>query len=500
MVRARTAPGWFVALALVVFVAPATAATEQVLLLPNVAAGGPPEWDAPIVPRRTPGAGGPVSVADSLLATQPTYLNWSTRKNQSVCATWTDQLFLDGEMIQELTRQGCEWEVTWHAAIDQGPTYVRGGRHELSMKVDVYWTSGEDYDFRSDNEWSAQWVWGPTTVPKNTTYDSRVLGEGPPPRGWRAQPNSDGYRIDRDTPWAWVAAAVASDVAENYDLIVYVDPWQGSTSGFSVEGASSSQSAGTVDFVVGAGHSSPASLFPAVVRGGETGEVDYFRAWTDAAARRDSLADSQWEHSLGWGQLAAVYDVWLDAGTQVDVDLARTSGTDDLAFAIFSPDPSALRSRAQAAAASVPFQGEALDAASYVPAASGWHPLVVFREQAAAVHENAGYVLRIGPSATVGAGSPAPATLFLAGAAPNPASSRARFAYGLPVEGAVRIAIFDAQGRCVRTLVDGREPAGARQAEWDLRDGAGTAVGPGLYWARLEFAGRSVTRRLSVVR
>ena len=52
----------------------------------------------------------------------------------------------------------------------------------------------------------------------------------------------------------------------------------------------------------------------------------------------------------------------------------------------------------------------------------------------------------------------------------------------------------------MRTLVDETRAAGPGEASWDLADDTGRAVGPGIYWARFEAAGRVRTARIAVVR
>ncbi len=81
-------------------------------------------------------------------------------------------------------------------------------------------------------------------------------------------------------------------------------------------------------------------------------------------------------------------------------------------------------------------------------------------------------------------------------ARPNPASREARLDFTLPGPGRVRLAIFGVQGEIVRTLVDGERPAGSNSVAWDGRDDSGRAVATGAYFARLEAAGRTLTRRI----
>ncbi|MBI1798985.1 MAG: immune inhibitor A [Candidatus Eisenbacteria bacterium] len=99
----------------------------------------------------------------------------------------------------------------------------------------------------------------------------------------------------------------------------------------------------------------------------------------------------------------------------------------------------------------------------------------------------------------VGDGPPV-AMLELAPPAPNPAVSRARFVFALPQSGAVRLEVLDLAGRIVRRLASGPLAPGRYARGWDLSDEAGRRVPPGIYFARLEQSGRSLTRRLAIVR
>lgn len=104
-------------------------------------------------------------------------------------------------------------------------------------------------------------------------------------------------------------------------------------------------------------------------------------------------------------------------------------------------------------------------------------------------------------SGSTGVGD-APGTAFaLAAPFPSPARRATRLAFELPVasRGAVRLAIHDAAGRRVRTLVDSPLAAGRHSVAWDLRDDGGTAVRPGAYFVRLECDSGVRWRRLTVL-
>ncbi len=79
--------------------------------------------------------------------------------------------------------------------------------------------------------------------------------------------------------------------------------------------------------------------------------------------------------------------------------------------------------------------------------------------------------------------------------APNPSRGAARVAWQLPAGGVVRLRVYDAGGRCVRTLVNGQTPAGRYSSAWDGRDDLGRTVAQGLYLYKLETAGRALTTK-----
>lgn len=80
--------------------------------------------------------------------------------------------------------------------------------------------------------------------------------------------------------------------------------------------------------------------------------------------------------------------------------------------------------------------------------------------------------------------------------APNPADARASVRFDLPEDAPVRLEIFDVQGRLVRTVFEGRLPAGSHEHSWDALGADGRRVNGGIYLVRLESAGRRVMRKL----
>ena len=81
---------------------------------------------------------------------------------------------------------------------------------------------------------------------------------------------------------------------------------------------------------------------------------------------------------------------------------------------------------------------------------------------------------------------------------PNPFAPRTRIEFDLPVAGPVHLAVYDPSGRLVAVLLDGPQPAGRGQVEWDGRDAAGRPAASGVYFTVLR-AGGEVQRRKAVL-
>lgn len=102
---------------------------------------------------------------------------------------------------------------------------------------------------------------------------------------------------------------------------------------------------------------------------------------------------------------------------------------------------------------------------------------------------------------TAGAGETAmPDRLALDVAGANPFSGQARLTLTLPRAGRIRVAVYDAAGRTVRTLANEWSPAGRRELAWDGRNADGASARAGLYFVRAEGDGTSATLRLARVR
>lgn len=78
---------------------------------------------------------------------------------------------------------------------------------------------------------------------------------------------------------------------------------------------------------------------------------------------------------------------------------------------------------------------------------------------------------------------------------PNPFNPLTRINFGIPEDGPVRLEVYDALGRQVGRLVDGFMTAGRHEVPFDA-----SRLASGVYLYRMEAGGRSIVRRMTVLR
>jgi hypothetical protein len=83
---------------------------------------------------------------------------------------------------------------------------------------------------------------------------------------------------------------------------------------------------------------------------------------------------------------------------------------------------------------------------------------------------------------------------------PNPFNPSTSIGFTLRDAGDVTLAVFDAAGRRVVTLLDGPAEAGTSRIEWNGVDGKGERVSSGVYFYRLSAGGRMFTRKLVMLK
>ena len=79
---------------------------------------------------------------------------------------------------------------------------------------------------------------------------------------------------------------------------------------------------------------------------------------------------------------------------------------------------------------------------------------------------------------------------------PNPFRGALTISFSLERAGPTRLAVYDIQGRLVRRLIDRFLPAGSQSVLWDGREENGASAHSGVYFYRLETAGRRQVEKI----
>jgi hypothetical protein len=93
-----------------------------------------------------------------------------------------------------------------------------------------------------------------------------------------------------------------------------------------------------------------------------------------------------------------------------------------------------------------------------------------------------------------------PRTFALGGGRPSPFREGTAIVFDVPVSEVVRLVIYDATGRQVRVLAEGRHVPGRHRVVWDGTNDSGRQVVPGVYFARMEAGSFRATQRLVLAR
>jgi hypothetical protein len=83
---------------------------------------------------------------------------------------------------------------------------------------------------------------------------------------------------------------------------------------------------------------------------------------------------------------------------------------------------------------------------------------------------------------------------------PNPFNPATTIRFTLDRDAETSLKVYDVHGRLVRTLLDSYVAAGEREVAWNGKDDAGKGVASGVYFLRLEAAGRFLTRTVNLLK
>jgi hypothetical protein len=95
---------------------------------------------------------------------------------------------------------------------------------------------------------------------------------------------------------------------------------------------------------------------------------------------------------------------------------------------------------------------------------------------------------------------PLPQSVRLEQNYPNPFNPATKISFFVPVDGPVKLSVFDLLGRKVKTLISGDIAGGSHEVVWDGRDQGDNEASSGVYIYRLQAGDSDQSRRMTLVR
>ncbi len=83
---------------------------------------------------------------------------------------------------------------------------------------------------------------------------------------------------------------------------------------------------------------------------------------------------------------------------------------------------------------------------------------------------------------------------------PNPFNPKTTIAFTLPERAHANLAIFDLEGKLVKTLINEKTAEGLSENTWDGTDNKGAAVATGIYFMRLNSGGKILTKKMVLLK
>jgi hypothetical protein len=479
---------------------------------PNLVGSGTPSgWDDPIVPRNSADAlPFLVDLPPTLNGNQPTTsFNWATYNEGANAAPgpWDTELRLD-DVLQFTGTAATLSSGAYFVDMNNPQVQVAGGRHHVRSTADVL-SQLTEFD-ELDNDFTDWFVWSPMDLA--TVATPRPVPPVSNPYGYGPWYSCDGYRTIGDGGASgsyWTAVGmIPIDGADDYDLRVHVAS-TGSKDGFDNPLAASYSAAGLTDFVI-VNHNQLANV-----------DYDYGVLNLSAGAKGFEIRENRApDHgvvpagvtrygpfTMGTPEPIEVHEFYIDTplvGTPVYISLNQLTGTPDLVLAVFDGAIAAHdRSSALATVNAAPGgQDEHLGPVLFP--SPNYYAVAVYKNGAADRTKGGQYelVFSTGGSAVDAPETvAAPAEFALAAPSPNPfRTDGTTVRFDLPRPTDAQVSVYDLAGRRVATLTEGALPAGRHSVRWDGRDVTGRRVGAGVYFVRLESAGFSRTRKVTLLR
>jgi hypothetical protein len=461
------------------------------LLPSDLVLAGQNGWASAVVPSNAL-----VSGASEVAGGVPRFMSGKTYLHAGVgaavgdTASWRLRVAVDGAVVGDTVAMGSGSRVFLN--FDAGR--ITGGRHEVVAEVDPV-NQVREVD-EGNNRLLKQWLWEPLLK----AVDTDSVMSAPPRSGVGPLPNCDALRFVRDQRFGWLVAWAPYDTTDRYQMVIYSDLGSGQ-SGLQVPVRSPGPMTGGTRYVVGSFRDVQEEVLPAITDPSGVGSRSGYRvSISESRDRQSSLSRVGWpQELLPAGRMGRLYEANLQAGRRYNFELATFSPGAKLGLEIFSP-VNGLVQYAGEGVRGVTVGTSPVDTVGYVPAVTGWHQIVVARQQGAG-EGSVQYGLawaRDEAILAVGAGSSVPGVAVL-GPWPNPSSGVMRFEVSLTAGDEIAMEVFDVSGRSVARSGPQRMVAGGNGVSLALAGEGAKRVSPGLYLVRIKGRAWQMDKRVVVV-
>jgi len=462
-------------------------------------------WSLPLVPHPAPD-GTPTSVyAPTILygdATQ-TWLNWAFRNAGTPEADSAEsRVYLDGDEVAAKTWPAVAGgaDVAWN---DPTPIHVRGGRHTLSLRLDTAASLVEELEGNNVHGW--QWSWRPPEFAPGAPV-SRVAPPAPT-AGWAdvlaggftsLHYDSDGLRTPAPVPAGehghWQALAAMPGGASDVDLRLH-EATDHPAFGFGDPLVVSVFGTGQSDYVLTNFRvTTPRPFDVGVV--GVSGSESYTADVVGSQFLASLPQGGYGPFELAANRIVALHEVELPAGPLM-VSLANAGGTLDWGLSLHRANlPLQSKSTPMANGDAWTEGAGAGEAIGLDIPETGRYCVAVWKAFAADLANAGQYTLHFGSGVVGTSPGGVPGRTAFTAVVPNPFRPSTALRFDLAREGHVELRLYDVNGREVRTLLAGRQPAGRHEAVWDGADDSGRPVTSGIYFARLVADATAWNRKL----
>ncbi|MGQ0722728.1 MAG: S8 family peptidase [Candidatus Eiseniibacteriota bacterium] len=361
-----------------------------------VASYTPAGWTYPAVPRSlgdTNGGYAPLQVGALPGEVAGTYWNW-TEENPGYSYTPTVNnpqagLFLD-ESFERICLNSNLAPGAWQWCGNDGPYFVKGGRHTLLARAD--WADVEAEWSETNNDWSRQYIWSPAVLALNAP----VIRSYDPPRtstGSGPYYNAEGFSGATGGFYWHAFAVLPADASTDHDIYLHTEvPLNVPQQGFGATVAQSGGAGAVSDFVI---------VDRNTVAGGT-----YWASGINWSGTGNKLVEFDQDqgivanpgvngpYTLGAGEVVDLHEIFLAGGVATRIQIQWVSGNADYGVSVHN-DPSGFTNKWAAIPGGFSDSwGPTADEFVVVnPSVGAWHGICVWKRDWAGWNEAVTYNL-----------------------------------------------------------------------------------------------------------